>query len=141
MCKAVGEGQKKIFEVFAEGSALAWRLDFVSLQPAELGLLLTGLGQGEPPLRLKLGGYKPACFGSVECRVGSLTLDEPTARWLAYAPAADAPAPDAAAHDGPDLAAYLAAATDSGLVLRERLERLAGILRYPSGRDCPGEGY
>ncbi|HLH25042.1 MAG TPA: RAMP superfamily CRISPR-associated protein [Chloroflexota bacterium] len=131
-------------EVFPEGSALAWRIDCANLQPAELGLLLLALGQGEPPLRLKLGGYKPTCFGSAEFIVTSLVLDEPATRWLRYEPARFAtPAPDdgASAGNAPDLHGYLEAALDSGLVLRDRLDRLAGILRYPSGRDCPAEGY
>ena len=130
-------------EVFAEGAALAWQIDFASLQPAELGVLLIALGQGEPPLRFKLGGYKPSCFGSVEFAGVSLALDDPTERWLRYETAAPA-APERdgeRAPQAPALATYLEAATESGLVLRERLERLAGILRYPSGRDCPGEGY
>jgi hypothetical protein len=130
-------------EVFAEGSALTWRLDFASLQAAELGLLLIALGQGEPALRLKLGGYKPSCFGSVEFGVTALALDDPAERWLRYdatPPTADA-RDDAYPSNAPDLASYAQAATESGLVVRDRLERLAGILRYPSGRDCPGEGY
>jgi hypothetical protein len=130
-------------EVFAEGSALAWRLDFASLQPPELGLLLIALGQGEPSPRLKLGGYKPACFGSVEFGVASLSLDDPAERWLRYEPAR----PTTPERDGVGraetvaLASYSQAAIESGLVLRDRLERLASLLRYPSGRDCPGEGY
>ena len=129
-------------EVYGEGSALTWRLDFTNLQPAEVGLLLTGLGQGEPPLRLKLGGHKPTCFGSVELRAAALTLDDPATRWLQYDPASPAAAGDAdRVAPSADLAPYLQAATEGGLVLRDRLERLAGILRYPSGRDCPGEGY
>jgi RAMP superfamily len=131
-------------EVCPADSVLAWQVDFTSLQPAELGLLLIALGQGEPPLRLKLGGYKPACFGSVEFAAASLTLDDPASRWLQYEPAPPAE-PERwdgeRAAAGPDLAAYVQAATESGLVLQDRLERLAGILRYPSGRDCPGEGY
>jgi hypothetical protein len=159
-------------EVWPEGSALAWRVDFTSLQPAELGVLLIALGQGDPPLRLKLGGHKPACFGSVEFQGARLTLDDVAAGWLHYdPPAATAPTPGDDAlpappsesassddgergaasetalgtgerlEDGQDLAAYVQAAAESGLLLRDRLDRLASILRYPSGRDCPGEGY
>jgi hypothetical protein len=131
-------------EVCPAGARFRWRLDFANLRPDELGLLLLALGQGEPPLRLKLGGYKPACFGSVEFAAASLTLDDPASRWLQYEPAPPAE-PERwdgeRAAAGPDLAAYVQAATESGLVLRDRQERLAGILRYPSGRDCPGEGY
>jgi hypothetical protein len=127
-------------EVFAEGSALAWRIDFASLQPAELGALLLALGQGEPSLRLKLGGYKPACFGSVEFGAASLSLDDATDRWLRWETAVAGRDGERSA-DSAGLAWYYQAAIDSGLVLRERLDRLAGLLRYPSGRDCPAEGY
>ncbi|HEY7067231.1 MAG TPA: RAMP superfamily CRISPR-associated protein [Chloroflexota bacterium] len=187
-------------EVAPEGCAFAWRIDFANLQPAELGLLLIALGQGEPPLRFKLGGYKPACLGSAEFSVTALTVDDPATRYLSYvtdAGATPAPVqraaepaphePEAAEADldraepepadadpdraepdfggaeadqsGPEssdaaltgdpvraatggaLASYVQTAVESGMVLADRVERLAGILRYPSGRDCPGEGY
>jgi CRISPR/Cas system CSM-associated protein Csm3 (group 7 of RAMP superfamily) len=124
-------------EVCPVGARFRWRLDFANLRPDELGLLLLALGQGDPPLWLKLGGYKPACFGSVRFTLGRLTLDDPAARYLAYADV------DALAEEiGPlDVAPYLQALAEGGLLLADRLERLAAILRYPGDRDCPAGVY
>ena len=52
-------------EACAPDSRFHLRVDFDNLSHAQLGLLLTALGQGEPKLHLKLGGAKPACCGSV----------------------------------------------------------------------------
>ncbi|HZR97211.1 MAG TPA: RAMP superfamily CRISPR-associated protein [Chloroflexota bacterium] len=124
-------------EVCPVGARFRWRLDFANLRPDELGLLLLALGQGDPPLWLKLGGYKPACFGSVQLTLDHLTLDEPAARYLTYADA------DAVAAEigPPDVAPYLQALAEGGLVLADRLERLAAILRYPGDGDCPAGVY
>jgi CRISPR/Cas system CSM-associated protein Csm3 (group 7 of RAMP superfamily) len=120
-------------EVCPAGARFRWRLDFANLRPDELGLLLVALGQGEPPLWLKLGGYKPACFGSVHFALGSLVCDDPAARYLDYAEPIVTPPPDGAP--------YLQALADSGLVLADRLERLAAILRHPGDGDCPAGVY
>ncbi len=124
-------------EVCPPGARFRWRLDFANLRPDELGLLLLALGQGEPPLWLKLGGYKPACFGSVQLALGRLALDEPAARYLDYADAA------AGAEEigSPPVAPYLQALAEGGLLLADRLERLAAILRYPGEGDCPAGVY
>jgi hypothetical protein len=119
-------------EVCPVGARFRWRLEVTNLQPAELGLLLLALGQGDPPLWPKLGGYRPGCFGSVQVHLDALRLDTPETRYLAYA---------AAVEDGaPEVAPYGQALADSGLLLADRLERLATILRYPGERDCPAGG-
>jgi CRISPR/Cas system CSM-associated protein Csm3 (group 7 of RAMP superfamily) len=122
-------------EVCPAGARFRWRLDFANLRPEELGLLALALGQGEPRLWLKLGGYKPACFGSVELTLDRLALDDPAERYLSYDThaAADAPAADGAP--------YLQALAESGLLVADRLERLAALLRYPGDGDCPAGVY
>lgn len=126
-------------EVCPEGTRFVWRLDFDNLLPAELGLVLLALGQGEPPLRLKLGGHRPACFGSVEFQLETLRVVDPTALYLEY----DGVAPDnRTAHETEDTPAfYVQAALESGLVLHDHLEQLRAIARYPGERDCPAGGY
>jgi CRISPR/Cas system CSM-associated protein Csm3 (group 7 of RAMP superfamily) len=123
-------------EVCPAGARFHWRLDFANLRPDELGLLLVALGQGQPPLWLKLGGYKPACFGSVQFALDRLVCDDPATRYLAYADTAapiETPTPDAAP--------YLQALAESGVLLADRLERLAAILRHPGDGDCPAGVY
>lgn len=123
-------------EVCPVGSTFNLVIHFVNLQPAELGLLLTALGVGLRPFALKLGGYKPACFGSVQVEVIRLAVDDPLARYRRYPEeAVEAPA------TAPDLTPYLQALRASDLLLMDRLERVAGLLRYPGDGTCgPGEG-
>jgi hypothetical protein len=118
-------------EICPAGATFALRIDFVNLLPAELGLLLTALGQGEPHFTLKLGGFKPACFGSIGIEGLRLARDEPPARYLTYTPVAQEPPAEPF-----DPASYLASARDSNLLLPDRLEALADSLRYPGESPC-----
>jgi hypothetical protein len=118
-------------EVCATGAVFPLRLDFTNLLPAELGLLLLALGQGEPPLALKLGGSKPACFGSIQVEQLCLALDDPDARYLAYTPVDAEPAPSAF-----DPAPYLQSLAESGLLLVDQLRQVAEVLRYPGDGNC-----
>jgi CRISPR/Cas system CSM-associated protein Csm3 (group 7 of RAMP superfamily) len=118
-------------EVCPPGARFPLRVAFTNLAPAELGVLLVALGQAEPRFCLKLGGYKPACLGSVRIDLAHVILDEPRQRALAYTAA---PAP-AAWTD------YVAAAMEQGLVDRARLHQLAAILAYPREASCPAGPY
>jgi CRISPR/Cas system CSM-associated protein Csm3 (group 7 of RAMP superfamily) len=137
-------------EACPEGARFRWRLDFANLLPAELGLLLVALGQGDPPLWLKLGGFKPACLGSVQFELARLVTQDPATRYLHYdvppkgaedAPPNEVQSPASAAAAPSDLAPYFEALDASGLLARDRLEQLAAIVRYPRDADCPGGGY
>lgn len=55
-------------QVVETGATFAVTIPFSNLSPAELGLLLLALGQGEPPLRLKLGAGKSSGLGAVAFR-------------------------------------------------------------------------
>jgi hypothetical protein len=118
-------------EACAPGAVFPMRLDFSNLLPAELGLLLVALGQGEPPLALKLGGYKPSCFGSVQVEQLYLALDEPDTRYLTYTPVDAEPPPSVF-----DPAPYLQSLAESGLLLTDRLRQVAEVLSYPGYGDC-----
>lgn len=111
------------------GSHFDFSAQFDNLSPAELGLLLIALGQGEPRLRPKLGGGKPACCGSIEIAITGLKVVDMAAAYAQY---------DAAPVDA-DVNTYLTAARE--LVLSDQLQELAHLLRYPSERECPDRNY
>lgn len=124
-----GRGSVPI-EVCPEGARFDWRIDFANLRAEELGVLLVALGQGDPPLWLKLGGYRAACFGSVRVEVATLAVDDVQARYLALA----------GDRETTDPAPYLQALGASGLLLTDRLDQLARLLRYPGDGNCPTGG-
>jgi len=118
-------------EVCPADSKLDFALHFDNLAPAELGLLLTALGLGEPSLALKLGGGKPTCYGSVQVRMSGLEVfEDVTAAYVDYNTAEAASA---------DPAPYLAATGE--LIRAERLQELAGLLRVDVNRECPAGNY
>jgi hypothetical protein len=121
-------------EVCPEHAKLAFRLDFDNLSRAEVGLLLTGLGQGQqPPLAFKFGGGKPACYGSARLVVETFqTWEGPQALYSDYDNIHSAPA---------DPASYLKAAAT--LIEPTSLKRLADILdtKELGKRECPRGNY
>lgn len=52
-------------QVADAGSRFGLSLQFVNLTPAQLGVLLLALGQGDPPICLKLGAAKNSGLGAV----------------------------------------------------------------------------
>ena len=119
-------------EAVPAGGRFSFRCDFENLSAAELGVLLIALGQGDPPLHLKLGGGKPACYGSVAFREVGLWLRPVQESYLTWEDA------DREAEPG----AYVQAAqADGRLLLQEQLRALAETLRYPNDRECPEGNY
>jgi len=118
------------------GAALEFGLHFENLSPAELGVLLIALGQGDgvqsPRLWPKLGAGKPVCYGTVAVAIAELRVEEAgAAMYASYDPPAPQPATT--------WSTYLQAARE--LVIPERLQSLAQILQWPSNRDCPDRNY
>ncbi len=129
---ALAEGDLPL-EACPIGSRFGCRLQFDNLTAGELGLLLLALGLGEPRLWPKLGGAKPACLGTVEVAEARLELRDLR---TAYTDFDSAPAAAA------DLAPFLAAARDEGLLLEPQLRQLAEVLRWPrEDRECPDRSY
>lgn len=124
--QAAGDGPIEVCKV---GSRFAGAIDFANLDRAQLGLLLIALGQ-DPSFALKLGGAKPACYGSVRVHVGGIALSQ-AARYLSW----DAPADLAG-----DAGLYIETAR-SILVQGEQLATLAELLKWPNERDCPSGNY
>jgi CRISPR/Cas system CSM-associated protein Csm3 (group 7 of RAMP superfamily) len=118
-------------EVCPTGSDLDFTLHFDNLAPAEVGLLLTALGLGDPPLVLKLGGGKPTCYGSMRVNLSGLEIFENMR--TAYA---DYDLSKAASSDPAD---YLSAARE--LIRSKQLRELAELLKVDTGRQCPDGNY
>jgi CRISPR/Cas system CSM-associated protein Csm3 (group 7 of RAMP superfamily) len=125
-------------EVCPEGSRFDFSLRFENLESEELGLLLIALGLSDKhPFRLKVGGAKPSCFGSIEVRVEELMASSSSAAsYLEF----DEPGSDS--YTGESLREYIKAAADMTLtsrkvVLEDQLIRLREILKYPNDRECP----
>jgi hypothetical protein len=96
-------------------------------------VLLIALGQGDPPLHLKLGGGKPACYGSVRVQLTELRLrSDVVGDYLSWEGAETAAVPGA----------YVQAALEQkGFVLRPQWQKLSEILKWPNERDCPSDVY
>jgi CRISPR/Cas system CSM-associated protein Csm3 (group 7 of RAMP superfamily) len=117
-------------EILMPNSQLKFTIRFENLKPGEIGVLLTALGLGEPQLVLKLGGGKPACYGSAIVSLGDLQVWEN---------AQDLYAGYDVERVGQSRDEYVKEA--SGLLLSEQLRRLAEIWEYDMGRECPEGNY
>ncbi|NPV30708.1 MAG: hypothetical protein HPY58_13905 [Firmicutes bacterium] len=116
-------------EVCEAGSRFRLRVDFTNLTGPELGVLLTALGQGNPPFVLKLGGAKPACCGSIEVRIESVETRDIASDALAF----DSSVSKA---DRNDLVAEA-----KSLLVSPNLERLHDIFCEDRQRSCPSQSY
>lgn len=115
-------------EVCPAGSRFQLKVHFENLDGGQLTLLLTALGQGHPTLVPKLGGGKPACCGSLEITNVTVTAVPVRASALEFESEASV-----------ENIESLVGITDA--INRERLDRLAEILRYPGERECPNRNY
>lgn len=121
-------------EVCGVGSQFQGTIDFINLAPQEIGLLFVALGQhAQHPLVLKLGGAKPACYGSVAISVTlrSSNHDTMQQRYDTW----DAPQTTPTT----DLMTYLQAA--ESVLLHNQLKLLASILQWPGREPCPSGNY
>ena len=129
--RTVTDGNTPV-EVLKPESTLAFRVQFDNLTKAQVGLLLTGMGLGEPELILKVGGGKPACYGSVMVQLRDLQVWGDAKRlYSAYDVAPDPVEP----------AEFLKAARGEGLILSDQLKQLAELLAYDLNRECPSGNY
>ena len=111
------------------GSKFRFAVQADNLTQAEWGLFFTALGHHpDYPFKLKIGGIKPACFGSVAFQIDQIQVEEqPRDRYLDWNVQA------ISARTGEQLEAWKREctnqATDS-LIKRDLLAELAQILRY-----------
>jgi CRISPR/Cas system CSM-associated protein Csm3 (group 7 of RAMP superfamily) len=117
-------------EVLKPEAELSFQVRFENLTSGQLGVLLTGLGLGNPELVLKLGGGKPACYGSAIVRLDRLLVSENT-QTLFSSYETD--------YESSDVSLYLSEARS--LLQEDKLKSLAQIWRYDTNRHCPDGNY
>lgn len=117
-------------EIFRPESVLEFSVHFDNLSPGEVGVLLTALGLGTEKWLLKVGGGKPACYGSVVVRKRALQVwREPGELYASYQ------ASPAAA----ETTEYLDAARS--LLELEAVEEFARLMEIRPERNCPSGNY
>jgi hypothetical protein len=117
-------------EILTPESQLELPIRFENLTPGEVGVLLTALGLGQQQLVLKLGGGKPACYGSALVSLDDLQVwDDARDLYTGYD----------VRRVGKNPGDYMEEA--NGLLLPEQLQRLAEIWAYDVSRECPEGNY
>ena len=111
-----------------------------NLTQAEWGLFFTALGHHpEYPFKLKIGGIKPACFGSIDFQIEQIQVEEQTRdRYLDWNVKSES------AKTGEQLEAWKRECINSAtelLIKPELLTKLAQILRHSNDRNCPSGLY
>jgi CRISPR/Cas system CSM-associated protein Csm3 (group 7 of RAMP superfamily) len=117
-------------------SKFALRVTFENLKPADLGLLLTALGQGSTKFWPKLGGHKPACLGTIEFQELQIRAIDRAASYSSF---------DLEYYEL-DKAELVNAAqshmhSNQPFILPAQLGQLVEILHWPNDRQCPDGVY
>lgn len=134
---ASGETPVEACEV---GSKFRFVVQIDNLRQAEWGLLFTALGHHpEHPFKIKIGGAKPVCFGSIDFQFERIQIEaQARDQYL------DWDVKPESVRTGEQLEAWkrecIAQATDS-LIKQNLLADLAQILQYPNDRNCPDGLY
>ncbi len=134
---ASGETPVEACEV---GSKFRFVVQIDNLRQAEWGLLFTALGHHpNHPFKIKIGGAKPVCFGSIDFQLERIQIEAQTRdQYL------DWDVKPESAKTGEQLETWkrecITQATDS-LIKQNLLTDLAHILRYPNDRNCPSGLY
>ena len=134
---ASGETPVEACEV---GSKFRFVVQIDNLRQAEWGLLFTALGHHpNHPFKIKIGGAKPVCFGSIDFQLERIQVEAQTRdQYL------DWDVKPESAKTGEQLETWkrkcIIQATDS-LIKQNLLTDLAHILRYPNDRNCPSGLY
>ena len=134
---ASGETPVEACEV---GSKFRFVVQIDNLRQAEWGLLFTALGHHpNHSFKIKIGGAKPVCFGSIDFQIEKIQVEEQTRdRYL------DWDLQQEAEKTGEQLERWMSEcitqATNS-LIQQNLLTQLAQILRYPNDRGCPSGLY
>lgn len=116
-------------ETCEQGSKFKFTAQIDNLTNAEWGLFFTALGHHpEHPFKLKIGGAKPVCLGSVDFQIEKIHIHEQiAARYLTWDSQQDAVKTGEALKTWKDQC--ITQATES-LIQVKLLEKLADILKY-----------
>ena len=130
----VAEGKTPI-EACEVDSKFRFLVKFNNLTKAELGVFFTALGlHSDYPFKLKIGGAKPICFGSVGFQIDEIHVDKQTSD--AYL---DWDFNRIEVKKGEVKKEWMngcmTEATNS--LIQMNLKMLAEILKYPNTRQCP----
>lgn len=139
--EAVEKTQSKGIPVqnITENSIFTTTLRFRNLNQAELGTLLTVLGQNKNyPFALKMGGGKPVGMGTLITEVTAIDCPNVRDRCLSYNTNSDS-LTGKALEEFIDQA--IQTAHNSQLIQRQQLEELQKILTYPTDREPPSGMY
>ena len=122
------------------GSKFRLVIQVDNLTQAEWGVLFTALGHHhEHPFKLKIGGAKPVCFGSIVFQIDEIQIEERARdRYLDWDVS-----PEAARTDD-QLETWKRECTDiatDSLIKLDLLTKLAQALHYPNDRNCPSGLY
>ncbi len=127
--RTITESQTPVETIVPE-ARLPFNVRFDNLAAADVGVLLTAMGLGQPPLVLKIGGGKPACYGSV------IILPAEFEVWPGDGTAYTEYDVGSATTD---MREYIKEST--GLIQQDQLRELARLWRYDLGRQCPDGNY
>ena len=134
---AAGETPVEACEI---GSQFRFVVQIDNLTQAEWGLFFTALGHHpDYPFKLKIGGAKPVCFGSIDFKIDKVQSEEQgKQRYLDWS------IQPGSAKIGEQLEIWksecIDAATNS-LIMVDLLAKLAEILCYSNERNCPSGMY
>lgn len=128
-------------EACEKESKFSFVLQVDNLRRLEWGLLFTALGHHpNQSFKLKIGGAKPVCFGSIDIQIDEVQVQEQTrSRYLNW------DVPQDVLKIGEDLETWtrtcIEDAETESLIQQELLSKLAQILKYPNDRNCPSGLY
>ena len=135
----VASGETPV-EACKKGSKFRFIIQVDNLKMSEWGLLFTALGHHpNHSFKLKIGGAKPVCFGSIDIQIGEIQVEEQIrARYLDWNVQSES------AKIGEQLETWKRECTDqatNSIIKQDLLTELAQILHYPNDRNCPSGLY
>lgn len=118
--------------VCTEGSQFEGAIEFVNMDDRQLGLLLVALGlDAAHPFKPKLGGAKPACYGTIAIAVRGFTITNVRGRYTSW---------DAASDETVETRTFIDSARS--ILSTPQLEALTQALRWPNDDySCPDGIY
>lgn len=128
-------------EACEKESTFSFVLQVDNLRKSEWGLLFTALGHHpNHSFKLKIGGAKPVCFGSIDIQIEEIQVQEQTRdRYLHWDATQDAAMTNE--QFGKWTQTCIDSAENDRLIQQELLSQLAQILKYPNDRNCPSGMY